>query len=124
MKLTNMAIMKSNMAEDSDEIVKNVGYSAAGLGSEGEKAAEGPEYPYCLKLYLGPEELAKLGMTELPQLGSTIDLMAKAMVVGQRLDDNNKTMEIQITDMALGSGEAAKKSPLEALYGGGKPKES
>ena len=120
MKLTNMAIIKSNMAEDGDEIVKNVGYSAAGLGAE----KEGPEYPYCLKLYLGPEELAKLGMTELPPLGSTIELMAKAMIVGQRLDDNNKTMEIQITDMALGKGESDKKSPLEALYGGGKTKES
>lgn len=116
MKLTDMAIAKSNMAEDGDEIVKNVGYSAAGLGSE--KEVEGPEYPYCLKLYLGPDELAKLGMTELPQLGSLVDMMAKVKVVGQRLDDNNKTMEIQIVEMALGKIEQENKNPAEALYGG------
>lgn len=109
MKMSNMAIMKSNMAAGDGEIVKDVGYSSAGLSDK----PEGMEYPYCLKLYLGHEEIKKLGLSELPSLGAVIDMMAKVKVVGQRLDKDAPTMEIQIIEMGLGS---KKKDPEVALY--------
>lgn len=123
MKLINMAL--SNMAEDGEEIVADVGYSSEGLAhekseSKSEPKKEGPDYPYCLKLYLGPDEVKKLALSQMPALGSSLEMMAKVMVVGQRLDDNNMTLELQITDMGLDKPAApmAKKSAVEALYGG------
>jgi hypothetical protein len=95
----------------SDEVVANVGYSNKGIT---EKSA--PKYPYCLKIYLSQDELNMLEMKDLPAVGSFLPMQAKVMVVGQRLDDGNKTLELQITDMSLGS-EEKKKDPMEALYG-------
>ncbi len=111
MKMSNMAIAKSNAAEDGAEIVKDVGYSNKGISK-----SDQPEYPYCLKIYLGPKELDSLGVKELPQLGSFMMMMAKVKVVSQRLDEGaGKTMEIQITEMSL---EAEReKNPIQALYG-------
>ena len=43
--------------------------------STGPKA---PKYPYGLKITLGPEELEKLGISELPQVDSFVNFEAKA----------------------------------------------
>lgn len=106
----------NKMMAMSDEVVANVGYSNKGLA---EKPSE-PKYPYCLRLYLSQQELDMLGMTELPPVGSVMEMEAKVMIVGQRLDDGAKTMELQITDMELSyemEMEDEKSSPEDVLYG-------
>lgn len=98
-----------------DDVVPNVGFSNKGLNEEKESEKE---YPYCLRIYLGPEELKNLGINELPNLGVELDLLAKAKVVELRSDEKHgNTMTIQITDMAVKSSEK-KKDTAELLYGG------
>lgn len=106
MKMNNMAMKKTMMAEGA---VKE-GFSMAQPVKK-----ESPEYPYCLRLYLGHEELMNLGLDKLPSIGSVVNIQAKAIVMGQRLNDENcKTMEIQITDMGIGTGKM--KNMAETLY--------
>jgi hypothetical protein len=110
--MKSMALNK--MMAMSDEVVANVGYSNKGLA---EKPSE-PKYPYCLRLYLSQSELDMLGLKELPSIGSKMSMEATVMVVGQRLDEGAKTMEIQIIEMELESDSDKKlKDPSEALYG-------
>lgn len=108
-----MANKKSVMM--GDDVVANVGYSNAGLAKPSE-----PEYPYCLRIHLGPQEIANLGMTELPKLGSEMMLLAKVKVMGMRVDSEmGNTLEIQITDMAMSEEKSReeKKPKEQVLYG-------
>lgn len=111
MKKINMM----NMANNNEEVVANVGFSNSGIIPAKPKTEE---YPYCLRMYLGDSEIKKLGLEELPELGSVVHLMAMAKVVATRDDGMGKTMELQITDMSLGSNKK-KKSIEESLYGSG-----
>jgi hypothetical protein len=97
--------MKINKMMD-NEVVSSVGYSNKGLGED--KESEGECYPYCLKLYLGPDELKMLELKELPKLGSSIDLMAKVKVMSMRIEGLGNCLELQITDMALGGNKKLK----------------
>ena len=111
----------NSMKMMSDEAV-NEGFSkpmnkmSSEMESEKEDTGEVEKYPYCLRLYLGHEEIKNLGLKELPPIGSVVEISALASVVGLRLDDEkNKTMELQITDMAVAS-KKEKKSMEQALY--------
>lgn len=105
MKMNSMK-MKSNMMM-AGEAVKE-GFSMG-------KPVPKEEYPYCLRIYLGSDELENLGISKLPALGSEVTIHAKAKVLSQRLDNEDcKTMEIQITDMAMGAGKM--KDMAETLY--------
>lgn len=114
---------KKKMVMAGEGVMADVGFSGASVTGLNKKSGlqsmaeqEQPEYPYCLKLYLSNEELEMLGVKELPALNSSIDIMAKAKVVALRDETQNCTMELQITDMALGAPKKEKK--LEAaLYG-------
>ena len=108
--LKDMKMKMANMGESEDDVVAAGGFSNKGLSEKG------PEYPYCLKLYLGPDELAKLGITELPALDDKMDLVAKVEVVGLRQEHGNNTMEVQIVAMEL-SEPKKEKSAEQALYG-------
>lgn len=71
------------------------------------KAGDGPRYPYGLCLYLDNATLKKLGIEGLPEVGSVLNVAAKATVVSvgmnqQQDGDKEKRVELQITDMALG----------------------
>jgi hypothetical protein len=104
--------MKKNTILGGDDVVANVGYSAAGLS---EKPKE--EYPICLKLYLGPDEIKMLGITELPEISSELELEAKVKVVGISKDERGSRLELQITDMSLES-EKDNDEPIEnIMYG-------
>lgn len=114
---------KKKMIMAGEGVMADVGFSGAsvtGLKSKGAMTnlaeKEQPEYPYCLKLYLSQDELEMLGVKELPALNSVLDIMAKAKVVALREEKDNCTMELQITDMALGSPKK-EKNPQAALYG-------
>jgi hypothetical protein len=82
----------------------------------------GPAYPWGLALYLDDETLAKLGISQLPDVGSRLTLTAIVEVTSnsQRQTQEGKTvnMDLQITDMEL-SGTRAEPSAASVLYGGG-----
>ena len=114
---------KKRMVMAGEGVMADVGFSGASVTGLSKKGAmqsmaeqEQPEYPYCLKLYLSHDELEMLGVKELPALNSVLDIMAKAKVVALREEKDNCTMELQITDMALGAPKK-EKSPQAALYG-------
>lgn len=70
------------------------------------KPGDGPKYPYGLCLYLDNATLKKLGVDKLPEVGSVLQIAAKAMVVSvgmnqQHDGDKESRCELQVTDMAL-----------------------
>lgn len=73
---------------------------------------EQPEYPYGLRISLEDESLKKLDITELPEVGQAMILQAKVEVVAvtqyERKNDESRTIELQITDMALNTDSEAK----------------
>lgn len=80
---------------------------------------KGPKYPYGLTIYLDDETLAKLGITDLPDVGTQMTLTATVEVTSnsQRQTQDGKTvnMDLQITAMELvGDGPSA----ATVLYGG------
>lgn len=67
---------------------------------------ENPDYPWGTRIYLEEPELALLGITELPDAGTKVDLTGLAMVIGTTSEtvDGGKIkrrLELQITDLAL-----------------------
>lgn len=88
-------------------------------------AASSPEYPYGLKLDLNEDSLAKLGITDLPEVGSSVHVMANAEVYSVSMSEDKdgkerKSVCLQITDMALGDSveqSKPKRSPSDTLYG-------
>lgn len=85
------------------------------------EANEAPEYPYGLSICLDDEVLAKLGITEMPAIGSTFMLTARVEVCStsqyQNQDGADKSMSLQITDMELAGEGAAQKSIADRIYG-------
>ena len=82
-------------------------------------AASSPsnDYPYGLMISLGHEELAKLGIDDLPEVGAEMMIQCKVKVCStvEHEDQNGERnhMSLQITDMAI-SGD--KKSKAEVFY--------
>lgn len=64
------------------------------------------EYPYGLKLYIDNESLKKLGIEELPEVGSEVAIKAVAVVCGTTQNENKdgvyKSLDVQIVKLALG----------------------
>lgn len=83
-----------------------------------------PEYPYGLSISLDDAMLKKLGIDGMPAIGTPMMLTAKVEVcsasqyatVGK---DTESNLSVQITDMALDTGDAEGKR-AERLYGGKK----
>lgn len=70
-----------------------------------------PDYPYGLVINLDSDELDKLGLTELPKVGTEIPITVKVRVTrvmaaeeenSKGDSDERRNMSLQITDMALG----------------------
>lgn len=84
------------------------------------------EYPYGLRIRLGNDELAKLGMTELPAIDSEMKLTALVCVVEISQSDSAsgepyRSVELQIEQMALApakeeTGESSDDSMAKAMY--------
>lgn len=113
-----MSIKKKLMSMD-ESIVMNKGFSSKGISekeeSEPEEEGEEKEYPYCLRIYLGPEELDKLSLKELPKLGTMLNMQAQVKVIGLRENEDGKNLEIQIVAMDLQQGKE-KVSTEKMLY--------
>lgn len=80
----------------------------------------GPDYPYGLCINLGSDELAKLGIKDLPAVGSELEMTAKVKVTSvssseSEHGDGHKSVSLQVTDMSLDDG--AGPSAAEKLYG-------
>lgn len=108
--------MKMNKVIMGDDVVADVGFSNKGINSKVEKKDD-DEYPYCLRLYLGPKELEMLGIEKLPELGAKMGLMGMVKVVALREGPEGNTLELQITDMDLVE-QKQKKSNEEMFYAG------
>jgi hypothetical protein len=84
-----------------------------------EKEDDGPQYPYGLCIHLEKEQLAALGITEMPEIGASMMIHANAYVktVSQydTKDGKDQRVELQITEMDVQPGEA--KDASEIMYG-------
>jgi hypothetical protein len=89
-----------------------------------------PKYPYGLCIYLDDETLEKLGLTQLPKVGTTLQLMAMVKVTGTRSheiqtekesgepeENTSSSVDMQITAMELSAGQT-QQSAASMLYGG------
>lgn len=87
-----------------------------------------PKYPYGLCIYLDDDVLEKLGLTQLPKVGSSMTLTAVVKVTGTRTneiqtektagepDENtSSSVDLQITAMEL-SEDTQRKSAASMLY--------
>ena len=86
----------------------------------------GPEYPYGLEIMLGEDELKKLGVEALPEVGSDKGIVAqvciKSVSENERVDDagkkhSNRSMTLQITALRL--GPKPDRTDEEKFYGEG-----
>lgn len=90
-------------------------------------SSDKPLYPYGTTLYLDEDEQKKLGIKDMPDVGTEFPIEALVVVVGtserQTQDGTRKTLDLQITKLGIGieeepttpEGKAAAK-----LYGKGK----
>jgi len=73
---------------------------------------EKPKYPYGTCLYLNDESLEKLGIDSNPAVGTEMHIIAVAKVTGvserEYEGGKHKTLDLQITDMAIAQGEESK----------------
>lgn len=69
-------------------------------------AGDDPEYPYGCCLNLDEKQLDALGLKDLPKVGSTVTLQAKARITGVNENEtqsgSRRSLSIQITDLGLG----------------------
>lgn len=90
-------------------------------------SADVPEYPYGLCLSLGKEEMAKLGIDGLPEVGEELHLYAICKVTRvsssasiRDTDEDSKGVDLQITEMALvdnDADEASEGGAAATMYG-------
>lgn len=82
-----------------------------------------PRYPYGTQLYLCEEEMKKLGLTEMPAVGTEFPITAIVKVTGtserETQEGSRKTLDVQITKMAVGDEEES--SPAAKKLYSGKP---
>ena len=70
-----------------------------------EPQGEGSHYPGGLKIYLTQEEINKLNLDPLPEIGKQIFFKIQAEVVGiTKTESQGKTLDLQITDMGIMEG--------------------
>lgn len=109
-----MKSMKMAQMTEGEVVPSMAGFSSKGLADN--EAEEKEEYPYCLRMYLGPEEMKKLGFEKLPNLGSKLNIQAVAKVIGLRECEDGPCMDIQITDMDM-KQESKEKKKEQVFYG-------
>ena len=85
---------------------------------------DAPEYPYGLCLHLGTDDLAKLNITTLPEIGSIMMLHANVYVkstssYGTQGGGKDTKVDLQITDMEIlpAEGKSDNTSMAAMLYG-------
>lgn len=109
MKLTNMKLDKSDREET----------KAADM------PIDAPVYPWGLQVRLDEKAIDKLGIAKLPKVDGELMLVARVRVTGVQSNEHStggekthkhKSIELQITDLAL-DDVPAEKSEAQTLYG-------
>ena len=105
----NLTSMKTTPAEAKEEAKEMIG-----------DASTQPQYPYGLSISIDDEMMTKLGIKDLPAVGTEMMLMAKCEVCSTSAYDTQTNgpeinFSLQITDMALESPNGP--SIAERLYG-------
>lgn len=82
------------------------------------------EFPWGLQIHLHEDELEKLGIKELPEVGGEISLEAKVTVTSASINETkdngvDRSITLQITELGLFEKE---KSASDSLYGAAFPK--
>jgi hypothetical protein len=80
-----------------------------------------PRYPYGLCLHLGNDEIEKLKLTQVPDIGTEVMIMAKAFVKSTsayetQSEGKSRSVELQITDLELGPVQQ-KPDAATVMYG-------
>ncbi|MFM0151444.1 capsid staple protein [Paraburkholderia sediminicola] len=80
----------------------------------------GPDYPYGLCISLGGDEMEKLGIKELPDIGTELNLTAVVKVTSISKSESEKgpgykSVSLQIVEMALDDDNGP--SAADKLYG-------
>ena len=82
------------------------------------------EYPSGLNIYLNPETVKKLGITEAPKVGEEKMILAKVLCQSVSIDPNDDdtselSISLQITEMEIKGldKEPEKKDAAASLYG-------
>jgi hypothetical protein len=89
-----------SMARTNDERVE--------MMSDSPRAEIGDEYPYGLRLSLDADQLEKLGVIELDEIGTIFALTAVACVINlSKEDGRGLRVELQIKELALKEDEKA-----------------
>jgi hypothetical protein len=89
----------------------------------GSAMVDKPSYPYGLEIRLSNDAIEKLGLPALPAVGETMVVMARVKVTSVSQYENEgshkeRSICLQITDMALGADQSAKAPAEKTLYGG------
>ena len=93
--------------------MKKAHKDSEGMGASVAPASPDEEYPYGLRLRLENEELEKLGLSELPEVGKRCKIMAEGVVESvssnesKGSDGNRKSVEIQVTGMKIDKADSA-----------------
>ena len=77
-------------------------------------------YPYGLRIDLNDDSMTKLGIKDMPEVGSTFRILAVANVVSvssysSMSTDQERSMSLQITDMEMAEGTAAGKGSASTI---------
>lgn len=97
-------------------------------GHEPALAVNKPEYPYGLEIHLDEIGLKKLGMKDMPAVGSKMKMDARVHVSGAMMHEGpegkHRSLHLQITHMELAKGheETDGETKGKKLYGGEKEK--
>lgn len=79
-----------------------------------------PRYPYCLQISFDDDVMEKLGITEMPAVGDTLNFTAESVVTGTNAsatgEEECKRISLQITHIDIGGGE--KPSMTDRMYNG------
>lgn len=85
--------------------------------------ADRPEYPWGLQINLDEESLSKLGVNEMPKVGSKkmlcaiVEVFDTSIRQGKGDEKQMRSMSLQITDMELMEVPKNKKPAEEVMYG-------
>lgn len=98
MKVVSLELSKEEAKKESEPLA-------------GPDGGERQKYPWGTSMYLNDEVLAKLGISELPEVGTTLIIQAVAKVTGtsEREYDggSHRTLDLQFIEMGCEEGEEA-----------------
>jgi hypothetical protein len=119
-----MALVDMAMSPEEAKEEYGCGCAPTSLNSDDPSA---PKYPYGLELSLNEESLQKLGLTQLPAVGTKMRITAECTVsrtsaYQSQGGEPEQNVSLQITSMDVGTtegGDDQEPDIAELLYGGG-----